>query len=322
MNIIQSERRNWEIDHVKKVKRTIRKDPEQGFIVGNPRMQTPLINKRTLMEPAAENLEVVPPLKKVMSDITSSRNVERKTKIVLHNLNHLKIDKNESFSVEDEVHSPDEADHIPSSNEVEANNRNDKLVEIRSFLNQSEQVCRKFEILQSISHQMESGDMEPPLEGSKPIKVYNKNDVFTAPTDANTKSRNFFSSQNQKTQKFDDFTFSQTQANHIRESPNNGLIKRISRVHSVVSSQRPKLIDNSQFDDTVDVQSSVNIVRDISMPRQASKKRYEMSKPSMQKELKVKKKGIKYLTVNMLNINLQHLDLTFNNIESLPDELC
>lgn len=53
-----------------------------------------------------------------------------------------------------------------------------------------------------------------------------------------------------------------------------------------------------------------------------SKKRYEMSKPSMQKELKVKKKGIKYLTVNMLNMNLQHLDLTFNNIEHLPDELC
>lgn len=99
---------------------------------------------------------------------------------------------------------------------------------------------------------MENGDVVRPFEDSKPIKVYNKNDVFTAPTDAITKSRNFFASQNQQTQRLDDFTFSQTQANHIRESPNNGLIKRISRVHSVVSSQRPKLIDNSQMDDFID----------------------------------------------------------------------
>ena len=82
-----------------------------------------------------------------MSDKNSGRQVEKKTRIILHNLNHLKIDKNESFSIEDEVHSPDEADLVPSSNEVEADNRNDKLVEIRSYLNQSEQICRKFEIL-------------------------------------------------------------------------------------------------------------------------------------------------------------------------------
>lgn len=79
--------------------------------------------------------EVAVSKKKVVSDKSSARHVERKTKIVLHNLNHLKIDKNESFSVEDEVHSPEDADRIPSSNDADSNNRNDKLVEIQSFLN-------------------------------------------------------------------------------------------------------------------------------------------------------------------------------------------
>lgn len=51
------------------------------------------------------------------------------------------------------------------------------------------------------------------------------------------------------------------------------------------------------------------------------KKQYKMSTKTQQKILKVEGKDLKFLTVNMLNINLREIKLTGNCIKALPDEI-
>ena len=47
-----------------------------------------------------------------------------------------------------------------------------------------------------------------------------------------------------------------------------------------------------------------------------------MDKKSTQTELKITKKDIKFITVNMLNMNLKEINFSQNKILYLPDEMC
>ena len=47
-----------------------------------------------------------------------------------------------------------------------------------------------------------------------------------------------------------------------------------------------------------------------------------MDKKSTQTELKIVKKDIKFITVNMLNMNLKQIDFSLNKILYLPDDIC
>jgi Leucine-rich repeat (LRR) protein len=47
-----------------------------------------------------------------------------------------------------------------------------------------------------------------------------------------------------------------------------------------------------------------------------------MSENSNQKEIIISKKDIKFVTVNMLNLQLLHIDVSNNKIIYLPDEIC
>ena len=51
------------------------------------------------------------------------------------------------------------------------------------------------------------------------------------------------------------------------------------------------------------------------------RKKYDMSK-SIQKSLNIVKRDIKYITVNMLNMNLKEIDFSDNKIVYFPDEIC
>jgi Leucine-rich repeat (LRR) protein len=52
------------------------------------------------------------------------------------------------------------------------------------------------------------------------------------------------------------------------------------------------------------------------------KKKYQMDKKSTQTELIISNKDIKFVTVNMLNMNLRSVNLSGNKIQSLPNEIC
>jgi Leucine-rich repeat (LRR) protein len=52
------------------------------------------------------------------------------------------------------------------------------------------------------------------------------------------------------------------------------------------------------------------------------KKKYSMDKKSNLTELIISKKDIKFVTVNMLNMNLKIIKLSSNKISFLPDEIC
>ena len=47
-----------------------------------------------------------------------------------------------------------------------------------------------------------------------------------------------------------------------------------------------------------------------------------MDKKSTQIELKIVRTDIKFITVNMLNMNLRQIDFSMNKILYLPDEIC
>tara|TARA_B110000285_G_scaffold227158_1_gene287986 strand:+ start:1300 stop:1500 length:201 start_codon:yes stop_codon:yes gene_type:complete len=47
-----------------------------------------------------------------------------------------------------------------------------------------------------------------------------------------------------------------------------------------------------------------------------------MDKKSTQTELIIANKDLKFITVNMLNMNLKSLNLSGNKIQTLPTEIC
>ena len=47
-----------------------------------------------------------------------------------------------------------------------------------------------------------------------------------------------------------------------------------------------------------------------------------MNNKSNEIQLNVSGKDLKYLTVNMLNVNLMYINLSKNKISKLPEELC
>lgn len=49
---------------------------------------------------------------------------------------------------------------------------------------------------------------------------------------------------------------------------------------------------------------------------------YQMDQKSTQTSLKITSRGVKFLTVNMLNMNLTHISLHRNKIQALPSEIC
>ena len=51
-------------------------------------------------------------------------------------------------------------------------------------------------------------------------------------------------------------------------------------------------------------------------------RKYEMSNNSTEIVLDVKGKDLKYLTINMLNMNLVHVNIAKNKITKLPEEIC
>ena len=53
-----------------------------------------------------------------------------------------------------------------------------------------------------------------------------------------------------------------------------------------------------------------------------AKKKYQMDKKSTQTELVIANKDLKFITVNMLNMNLKSLNLSGNKIQTLPTEIC
>ena len=61
------------------------------------------------------------------------------------------------------------------------------------------------------------------------------------------------------------------------------------------------------------------MVKDITLYK---KKSYTMDLKSTQTELIIKQKDFKFITVNMLNMNLRLINLSENKIMYLPDEIC
>jgi len=51
-------------------------------------------------------------------------------------------------------------------------------------------------------------------------------------------------------------------------------------------------------------------------------RKYEMNNNSNEIVLDVKGKDLKYLTINMLNTNLIHVNISKNKISKLPEEIC
>lgn len=54
---------------------------------------------------------------------------------------------------------------------------------------------------------------------------------------------------------------------------------------------------------------------------QNHKKRYQMDKKSQLTELKIEKRDLKFVTINMFNVNLKIINLCHNKIKSLPEEI-
>ena len=79
-------------------------------------------------------------------------------------------------------------------------------------------------------------------------------------------------------------------------------MRRDNRVNSVVQVHQ-------SFDDKISQSASVY------------RKKYQMSN-STQQSLAITKRDIKFITVNMLNMNLREIDFSDNKINYLPDDIC
>lgn len=107
---------------------------------------------------------------------------------------------------------------------------------------------------------------------------------------------------------------------HINVLQNEGLMKRENRVHSVFAGSKPTTAPMAHSSALAERKNSINVHRDTSTS--VVRKKYQMSQTSTQKELLVTKKDIKFVTVNMLNMNLTTVNLSFNKILYIPDEVC
>ena len=104
------------------------------------------------------------------------------------------------------------------------------------------------------------------------------------------------------------------------------MTKNNGGINSMLTSIRPS--NNASFKEKpsstfIQKKGSINQVKDINLNRHNSKKKnYTMDSKSTQTELNIIRKDIKFITVNMLNMNLRVLNLSDNKIIYLPDEIC
>ena len=135
-----------------------------------------------------------------------------------------------------------------------------------------------------------------------------------------TATNDYFTQQNPKQAYNQGASDGRRNVKHINVLQNEGLMKRENRVHSVFAGSKPTTVPMAHSSALAERKSSINAHRDTSTS--VVRKKYQMSKTSTQKELLITKKDIKFVTVNMLNMNLTTINLSFNKILYIPDEVC